>query len=119
VGAHGFLENMLKDPKIIVGLLFGFAIPYLYLYFLKKSIIKEKIAVIFLSPIIVGYILGPKAIGGLLAGSVAVGILFDILTIIKEVIKKSPVAATHDQLDPSSLIKGMCITSLLIIGFLV
>jgi len=109
VGVRGFLEKIINDPKTIIGLLIGIVLACSYLYFFKKLNIKGKIAIIFLTPILVGYVLGPKAIGGMLLSAIAIIVLFDILIKNKNSI----------WLETNSLIKSISATSLLIIGFLV
>ncbi len=86
-----------------------------------KAAIKEMMApalILVLAPILVGWILGVEALGGLLIGSIVTGLFVGISMTTGGVAwdntKKYIVGPAIN-----SLIKGLCIVSLLIIGFLV
>jgi K(+)-stimulated pyrophosphate-energized sodium pump len=108
VSVGGVSQFVLSNPVVIAGLLIGGVLPYLLLTILEKAGGSKKIhwaaLLVLLAPILIGFILGAEALGGMLVGAIVVGLFLAI--------------SNEDKVAINSLMKGICIVSLLIIGFL-
>ncbi len=149
------LSFSLNDPKIIAGLFLGGLLCYFFVFLITTvagkttAVLKETLIVslvLVLSPILVGFILGPLVLAGALIGSILAGLFLGISMILggtawsnarkyieegnyggkdsfahqAAVIGEAIANPYKDTIGPSigSLIKAVNIVALLIVGFL-
>jgi len=111
------IQFLLEDPRVLFGLFIGGAVTYYFAGFSLAQTGKVKeMSLLSLLPIIcpllIGFLLGVKALGGLLIGSIMIGFFLAFL-ILSQATEDTP------PLFINSMIKVPNVVALLIIDFLV